>query len=59
MAAAMPIFDGATMPQPLKDATGFPALIAELRTHGYDDAALRKLTHENWQRVLRRTWKQN
>ena len=28
-----------------------------MQEHGYDDAALRKITHENWVRVLRRTWK--
>jgi microsomal dipeptidase-like Zn-dependent dipeptidase len=25
--------------------------------HGYDDESLRKLAHENWIRVLRKTWK--
>ena len=39
------------------DAAGLPKLIAALREHGYDDAALRKLGHENWLRVLRKTWK--
>ncbi len=28
---------------------------AALAEHGYDDAALRKITHENWIRVLRKT----
>jgi membrane dipeptidase len=28
-----------------------------LRAAGYDDAALNRLTHENWLRVLRATWK--
>lgn len=50
-------FDGATMPRPLQDVTGLPALLAAFRGHGYDDAALRKLSHENWLRVLRRTWR--
>ena len=27
-----------------------------LRAAGFDDAALRKLAHENWLRVLRATW---
>jgi membrane dipeptidase len=35
----------------------FPNLIAALRRAGYDDDTLRKLTHENWLRVLRKTWK--
>ena len=50
-------FDGATMPRALGDAAGLPRLLDALRRHGYDDAALRKLTHENWLRVLRRTWR--
>jgi membrane dipeptidase len=50
-------FDGATMPRALGDAAGLPRLIAALRHHGYDDDALRKLTHENWLRVLAATWR--
>lgn len=50
-------FDGATMPAELHDAAGLPKLLAVLRARGHDDASLRKITHENWLRVLRRTWK--
>jgi membrane dipeptidase len=49
-------FDGATMPADLSDAAALPNLIAALRAHGYDQAALRKIGHENWLRVLRLTW---
>lgn len=49
-------FDGTTIPQPLGDAAGLPRLIDVLRNRGYDDAALRKVTSENWVRVLRKTW---
>jgi membrane dipeptidase len=49
-------FDGATIPQAIGDAAGLPRLVEALRARGYDDAALRKLAHENWVRVLRRTW---
>lgn len=49
-------FDGATMPAALGDAAGMPALMGMLRSRGYDEASLRKLAHENWVRVLRRTW---
>ena len=49
-------FDGAAIPAALKDVSGLPKLIAELQTRGYDDVALRRLTAENWIRVLRRTW---
>ncbi|HLJ80298.1 MAG TPA: dipeptidase [Ktedonobacterales bacterium] len=50
-------FDGAGMPDDLKDAAHLPNLIAALRERGFDDAALRKVTHENWLRVLRATWR--
>lgn len=50
-------FDGGITPsQDIVDVTGLPRLISALRDHGYDNAALRKLTHENWLRVLRKTW---
>lgn len=52
-------FDGAVMPQELGDVSGMPRLIAALRDQGYDDEALRKLAHENWVRVLRRTWRKD
>jgi membrane dipeptidase len=50
-------FDGATMPLAIGDVAGLPNLIAALRAHGYDDAALRKIANENWVRVLRKTWR--
>jgi len=50
-------FDGAQMPQELGDAAGLPKLVAALRAHGYDSAALEKITHANWLRVLRATWR--
>jgi membrane dipeptidase len=49
-------FDGTTIPQAIGDARGLPHLIAALRARGYDQAALRKLAHENWLRVLAQTW---
>jgi membrane dipeptidase len=49
-------FDGATIPQAIGDAAGLPRLVEALRARGYDEPALRKLAHENWLRVLRRTW---
>lgn len=49
-------FDGATVPMPIGDAAGLPALVAALRARGYDEPALRRLGHENWLRVLRQTW---
>jgi membrane dipeptidase len=50
-------FGAATVPNELADASMFPKFIEALRQSGYDDSSLRKLTHENWLRVLRKTWK--
>jgi membrane dipeptidase len=50
-------FDGAVVPQELGGAAGLPKLVEALREAGYDDAAVAKLTHENWLRVLRATWR--
>jgi membrane dipeptidase len=50
-------FDGATIPEDIRDVTGLPLLIDALRAAGYDDAALRRIAHQNWLRVLRKTWK--
>ncbi len=50
-------FDGALMPQDLKDAAGLPRLMAELEKRGYDNSALTKIAHGNWQRVLELTWR--
>lgn len=50
-------FDGATMPQDLKDAAGLPKLMKALADHGFDQSALQKIAHENWMRVLGETWK--
>ncbi len=49
-------FDGATMPHDLKDVAGLPRLVAALRDHGFSEADLRLIAHENWVRVLRKTW---
>jgi membrane dipeptidase len=51
-------FDGGiTVVRDMGDVSGLPKLIAALRQHGYDETALHKLTHENWIRVLRKTWR--
>ncbi|TVR72877.1 MAG: membrane dipeptidase [Sphaerobacteraceae bacterium] len=49
-------FDGANMPDELKDATGLPNLMSALQDRGYDAQALTKIAHGNWVRVLRETW---
>ena len=50
-------YDGATVPAAVGDASKLGTLVRALKAHGYDDASLRKLAHENWIRVLRKTWK--
>ena len=50
-------FDGTWISNEIGDVTGLPKLLGALREHGYDETALRKITHENWVRVLGQTWK--
>jgi membrane dipeptidase len=50
-------FDGTTVPRAIGDASGLPGFFDVLRAHGYDDAALQKIGHENWVRVLAKTWR--
>jgi membrane dipeptidase len=50
-------FDGAHISEHIGDVTGLPRFTAALEAHGYDSAALNKLTHGNWLRVLKKTWK--
>ena len=49
-------FDGVLISREIGDVSGLPRLMSALRHRGYDDQALRKLAHENWVRVLRKTW---
>ena len=49
-------FDGVLISHEIGDVTGLPRLMSALADRGYDDEALRKLAHENWIRVLRKTW---
>ena len=50
-------FDGATMPRDLGDVSGLPRLVAALQAHGYGEEELKKITHQNWLRIFRQTWK--
>jgi len=50
-------FDGALIPDAITDVAGLTNLRAAMRAHGYDDALMKKLCHENWLRVLDKTWK--
>ncbi len=50
-------FDGAQMPYGLADAAALPNLMQVLEKSGYDEGDLAKITHENWLRVFRATWR--
>jgi len=50
-------FDGAVVPTELGGVAGLPKLVDALRDAGYDGAAVAKVTHENWLRVLGETWR--
>ncbi len=49
-------YDGARVPDAVGDVSKLPNLIAALQEAGYNDQLLRKLSHQNWLRVLRQTW---
>ena len=49
-------FDGATLPKGVGDVVGQQALLQAMRDHGYGEALIAKIAHENWFRVLERTW---
>ena len=49
-------YDGARVLDDVGDVSKLPNLIAALKDAGYNDDLLRKLTHQNWIRVLRKTW---
>jgi membrane dipeptidase len=49
-------FDGAVVPDAVGGVAGLPRVVDELAAAGYGDDALAKITHENWLRVLERTW---
>jgi len=49
--------DGAPIPDEVRDVAGLPRVVAALQAAGFDAAALTKLTHANWLRVLGATWK--
>lgn len=50
-------FDGAVVPAELGGVAGLPKLVDALQAAGYDDTDVAKITHENWLRVLRATWR--
>ena len=49
-------FDGAAIPEFIKDASGLPRLVEAMENAGYGEALIAKITSENWLRVLEKTW---
>jgi membrane dipeptidase len=49
-------FDGATMPDNLKDVSLQQNLLKAMAERGYDEATIRKVAYGNWLRVLEQTW---
>ena len=49
-------FDGAIMPDCVKDFTKYPDLFAYLLENGYSNQDIKKIAHENWLRVLKKSW---
>jgi membrane dipeptidase len=49
-------FDGATMPEGIRDVSLLPNLIEAMRARGYDDPTIRKIAYGNWLRVMKQTW---
>jgi len=49
-------FDGATVPDFLRDVTGLPKLVEAMRQGGFGEKLIAKLTHENWLRALGLIW---
>ncbi|WP_226780460.1 dipeptidase [Oceaniglobus trochenteri] len=49
-------YDGATVPKGLDTVADLPNLREAMAAHGYDAPLIAKLCHENWLRVLEKTW---
>lgn len=49
-------YDGAVVPEELTSCAELPKLRQAMAQHGYDDALIAMLCHENWLRVLEITW---
>ena len=49
-------YDGAVMPKKLTNLSDLPNLRQAMKDHGYDEKIIKKICHENWLRVLHKTW---
>jgi len=50
-------FDGATMPEVMKDVSCYPDLVAGLKEAGFEREELEKIAYKNWLRVIEATWR--
>ncbi len=50
-------YDGATVPEIVKDVSYFPALVEHLAINGYSKEDLEKITYKNYLRVMKAVWK--
>jgi len=48
-------FDGADLPNELRDVSFLPALIQELSISGYTDEQIEKIAFRNWMRIAKET----
>lgn len=49
-------YDGADTPVDITTIADLPNLRDAMRAHGYNDSLMKKLCHQNWLRVLEKTW---
>ncbi|MFO1034236.1 MAG: dipeptidase [Hyphomicrobiales bacterium] len=49
-------FDGARIPGFIKDVSGLPRLVEAMDQAGFGAEMIAKLTHQNWLRLLEKTW---
>ncbi|MFK7889470.1 MAG: dipeptidase [Granulosicoccus sp.] len=49
-------FDGAGVPDAIGSAAGLPVLVDAMLAHGFGQALVSKICHENWLSVVERTW---
>ena len=50
-------FDGGDMPVVIGVVAGLPRLLSAMHNHGYDQATLKKICHENWFTTLDKCWR--
>jgi membrane dipeptidase len=49
-------FDGASMPREVKDASGYPNVLAALEAAGFESDEVDRIAWRNWRRVLVAAW---